>query len=71
MPSPVAHPTYVTPRLLGHQPGCTFTQPLCSFAHAFHATFCGISQQAIGSEGGLLHASQVLLDPLGVLDNVR
>jgi len=33
--------------------------------------FCGISQQAIGSEGGLLHASQVLLDPLGVLDNVR
>jgi len=56
---------------LGHQLGCTFIQPVCSFAYAFHATFYSIAEQAIGGESGLLHASQVLLDPPGGFDNVR
>jgi hypothetical protein len=37
-----------------------------SFAHAFHATFDGAAQLAIGSESGSRHASRVLLDPLGL-----
>ena len=70
VPQPIAHPTDVAPGLVRHPLGCTLTQPARTLAHPFQAAFHGIAQQAVAGQGGTIHASPILLDPLGVLDNI-
>jgi hypothetical protein len=67
---PIAHPANVAPGLVWHQLGCTVAQTVRSFAHTFDATLHGVTQEAVPGESGAIYACQVLLDPLGVLDDV-
>jgi hypothetical protein len=47
-----------------------WTKTMCSLTHSFHASFDRITYQPTAGKGIAVHASQIALDALGIVDDV-